>query len=136
VKALRHVPDFAALDDGLLLKVVGASANLFWPAGSFVFETGSPSEALYILLGGNVRILDGDDPDNVIAEIGPGDYFGELSLLRHSRHTKNAQAVENCEVMVLPKRSFEALLEADQDLAAQVRAKRAAEAELEAARLS
>ena len=129
VKALRHVPDFAALDDGLLLKVVGASANLFWPAGSVVFERGSPSEALYV-------ILDGDDPDNVIAEIGPGDYFGELSLLRHSRHTKNAQAVENCEVMVLPKRSFEALLEADQDLAAQVRAKRAAEAELEAARLS
>jgi CRP/FNR family transcriptional regulator, cyclic AMP receptor protein len=132
VKALRHVPDFASLDDGLLLKVVGASANLFWPAGSYVFEPGSPSEALYILLAGNVRILDGSDGDGVVAEIGPGDYFGELSLLRNSHHTKAAQAIDDCEVMVLPKRSFEALLEADDDVAEQVRTKRAGLEEKEA----
>jgi len=61
VRALRRVPDFSSLDDGILLKVVGASANLFWPAGSIVFERGSPSEALYIVLGGSVRISDGGD---------------------------------------------------------------------------
>lgn len=127
VRALRRVPDFAPLEDGLLLKVVGASANLFWPADSFVFEAGSPSDALYIVLGGKVRILEGDDQDGLVAEIGPGDYFGELSLLRNTQHTKGAQAIEDSELMVLPKRSFESLLEADPDLADQVRTKRAGE---------
>jgi CRP-like cAMP-binding protein len=127
------VPDFAALDDKTLLKIVGASANLFWPADRSVFEAGSPSEGLYIVLNGRVRILEGAS-EGSIGEIGPGDYFGELSLLANSQHTKSAQAIEDCELMVLPKRSFEALLEADSDLAEQVRTKRADA--LEDARLS
>ena len=125
VKALRRVPDFSPLDDGTLLKVLGASANLFWPAGRIIFETGSPSEALYIVLAGRVRIADAPGEGNDIAQIGPGDYFGELSLLRNSQHTKTAQAIEDSEIMVLPKQSFEALLRTDEDLAEQVRSKRA-----------
>jgi CRP-like cAMP-binding protein len=125
VKALRRVPDFSALDDSVLLKVVGASANLFWPSGSVIFETGSPSEALYIVLAGRVRIADTPQASDDIAQIGPGDYFGELSMLRNSLHTKSAQAIEDSEIMVLPKQSFEALLRTDEDLAEQVRGKRA-----------
>ena len=125
VRALRRVPDFSALDDGILLKVVGASANLFWPEGSVVFHAGSPSEALYIVLAGRVRIRDDSGDGSDIAQIGPGDYFGELSMLRNSRHTKRAEAVEDTEIMVLPKQSFEALMRSDPDLADQVRRKRA-----------
>jgi CRP/FNR family cyclic AMP-dependent transcriptional regulator len=130
VKALRRVPDFSSLDDALLLRIVGASTNLFWPAHSIVFEAGTPSEALYIVLSGHVRIRDGDAGAPVIGEIGPGDYFGELSLLLDSGHTKTAEAIEDCELLVLPKTSFEALLRADPDLAGQVRRKRAAEAQV------
>jgi CRP/FNR family cyclic AMP-dependent transcriptional regulator len=118
------VPDFSTLDDGVLLKVVGASANLFWPADSVVFEAGSPSEALYVVLSGRVRISEDGVGGNVVAEIGPGEYFGEISMLRNSRHTKTAQAIDDCEILVLPKRSFEALLQTDDDLADHVRRKR------------
>jgi CRP-like cAMP-binding protein len=123
VRALRRVPDFSGLDDRLLLKVVGASANLHWSSGSVIFETGWPSEALYIVLSGCISIQEGTPDEDDLARIGPGDYFGELSLLRNSLHTKRAQAIEDCELMVLPKRSFEALMEADTDLAEQVRSK-------------
>ena len=125
VKALRRVPDFAALDDRILLKIVGASANLFWHEGSVVFERDTPSEALYIVLAGCVRISNGIDDAEAIAQIGPGDYFGELSMLANSKHTKSARAIQDTELMVLPKSSFEALLRTDADLAAQVRSKRA-----------
>ncbi|MFN2490399.1 MAG: cyclic nucleotide-binding domain-containing protein [Actinomycetota bacterium] len=134
VRALRRVPDFSALDDGILLKVVGASVNLFWPGGATVFEQGSSSEALYILLGGRVRIADGSVEADDLAQISPGDYFGELSLLSNSMHTKSAQAIEDSEIMVLPKSSFEALLRTDEELAEQVRGKRAGY--VEEARLS
>jgi CRP-like cAMP-binding protein len=123
VRALRRVPDFSGLDDYLLLRIVGASANLYWPSGSLVFEAGSPSEALYIVLSGRVSIQDAHSTDGDLAQIGPGDYFGELSLMANSRHTKSALALEDCELLVLPKRSFEALMEADADLADQVRTK-------------
>ena len=124
VSALAAVPDFAALDDRTLLQIVGASANLAWSANSVVFEKGSPSEALYIILTGRVQIADVIDSDEVeVATLEPGDFFGELSLMLHTRHTKTARAVENAELMVLPKESFQELLAANADLADHFRRK-------------
>ncbi len=124
VKALKGVPDFATLDDQARLGIVGASAILFWPAGSLIFEKGSAAEALYIVLQGRVRIFEGRDGREVgIAEIGSGDFFGERSLLLEEIHSKSARALEDSELMVVPKQSFEDLLATDEDLRAQLRRK-------------
>jgi CRP-like cAMP-binding protein len=124
VSALAAVPHFAALDDRTLLQIVGASANLAWSANSVVFEKGSPSEALYIILTGRVQIADVVDSEEVeVATLEPGDYFGELSLMLHTRHTKTARALEDAELMVLPKESFQDLLAANTDLADHFRRK-------------
>ena len=122
VKALRSVPDLAALDDHALLRVVGASSNLFWPAGSVVFERGSESEALYVVLSGEVSITEpGEGGESEIARIGPGSSFGELSLMLHTTHTRDARATQDTELMVVPKDSFEDLLSSNADLAAHFR---------------
>ena len=124
VTALAAVPDFAALDDRTLLRVVGASANLVWTENSVIFEKGSPAEALYIILSGRVRIVDVVDGEDVeIATLEPGDFFGELSLLLHSRHSKTARAMELTELMVLPKESLQELLASNAELAGHFRRK-------------
>lgn len=126
VGTLRGVPDFAVLDDAALLEVVGASANLHWSEGSTVFSTGSPAEAVYVVLTGRVRILDPDGDGQEaeqVAEIGPGDYFGEHSLLLYTTHSKSAVTVEDSELMVIPKDSFQPLLGDNPELAAHFRAK-------------
>jgi CRP-like cAMP-binding protein len=118
VQALRRVPGFDVLDDRDLLRVVGVSVNLAWPKGSMVFEKGSPGDALYIVLSGEVRIYDEVAGTEVeITRTGPGDFFGEISLLLDSEHTKNVQAVEDSELLVLMKEPFWALLEKRPDLA-------------------
>lgn len=122
VTALRSVPDFALLDDVTLLRIVGASTNLFWEAGGTVFEAGSPSEALFIVLSGEVSVsepTEGDDPE--IARIGPGESFGELSLMLHTTHTRTARAVQPTELMVVPRASFEELLGSNPEVAARFR---------------
>ncbi|MGH7540345.1 MAG: Crp/Fnr family transcriptional regulator [Gemmatimonadota bacterium] len=118
VKALRSVPDFAALDDRTLLRIVGASANLVWPAGATVFERGSTSEALYVVLSGAVSVSEpsGDD-ETEIAVVRPGSSFGELSLMLRTTHTKTARTTEATELMVLPRESFEELLASSPELA-------------------
>lgn len=118
VTALRAVPAFGSFEDHDLLELVGTSANLCWPAGSTVFESGSEAEALYIVLSGRVRISEnGSD----VAEIEPGHFFGELSLLMHTTHTRTAATVEDSELMVLPKVSFQALLARNKEVAAHFR---------------
>lgn len=119
VNTLREVPDFADLDAAVLLHVVGASANLVWQAGGTIFEAGQPAEALYLVLDGQVRISDGDD--ETVGELGPGQYFGEQSLLLHTKHSRRAEAIEDCELMVIPRDRFQELLDAQPELASEFR---------------
>lgn len=121
VKALHRVPDFADLPEHTLLATVGASANLFWRSGDHVFDRGEAGEALYIVLSGEVRIL--EDGGQEVARITAGDYFGELSMLLHTTHSKTAVAAEDSELMVIPKASFQELMESSPELAGHFRRK-------------
>jgi CRP/FNR family transcriptional regulator, cyclic AMP receptor protein len=109
--ALRRVPLFSEVDDGALLQLVGAACNFCWRAGSVVFEQGTEAEALFVVLSGSVRILDVRDGREVeIARAGPGQFFGEHSLLLRRTHSKRAVAHEDTELMVLSKEHFDELL--------------------------
>jgi CRP-like cAMP-binding protein len=117
VQALRVVPAFASLADDAVLRIVGASANLAWRAGGLVFEKDTPGDALYIVLTGAVSILDVVDGREVeIGRVGPGEFFGEFSLLTDSTHSMTARAAEDSELMVLPKETFQELLECEPEL--------------------
>lgn len=122
VKALREVPDLAALDDDALFQLVGASANLFWRSGSVVFSEGSPADALYVVVSGRVRIAESDGGTEV-ATIAPCDFFGEQAMLLHTTHTRTAEAVEDTELMVIPEAAFHAALADNPELAAHFRRK-------------
>ena len=118
VKALRSVPGFDRLGGQELLCIVGASVNLRWSQGSYVFRRGTPGEALFVVLEGKVKIYDHVDGQEVaIATTGAGDYFGEMSLLADTTHTKSVKAVEDSELLVLMKEPFRELLDSSEDLA-------------------
>lgn len=121
VKALRSVPSLDQCDEGTLLCIVGDSVNLVWPAGRRVFEPGTPSEGLFIVLSGSVRILGDNGSD--IAALGPGEYFGELSLLLGTDHKRAVEAAEDSELMFVPKARFDALLESNPGLGEGIRRK-------------
>lgn len=117
VKALRHVPAFAGLDEPTLLELVGCSANLHWSSGQVVFDMDDHAEALYVVLSGRVRIVE-PGSEHVVATIGQGDYFGELSLMLDTRHSKTAITGTETELMVVPRESFQEILETRPELEA------------------
>ncbi|MBA3716857.1 MAG: cyclic nucleotide-binding domain-containing protein [Actinobacteria bacterium] len=121
VKALQAVPSLGICDERTLLEIVGDSVNLVWPAGHKVFEPGTPSSGLFIVLSGRVRVLrDGGDE---LAELGPGEHFGELSLLLGTMHQHAVEALEDTELMVVPKERFDALVGDNPRLAGEIRRK-------------
>jgi CRP/FNR family transcriptional regulator, cyclic AMP receptor protein len=122
VKALRSVPDFADLDDAGLLQLVGASVNLAFPEGSLVFEQGSPGEALCVVLSGEVRIFEAKDGEEIeVARLGPGESFGELSLMLRTVHSKTAEAIQDTELLMIPGEMFEEVLASNAELDAKFR---------------
>ena len=76
---------------------------------------------LFIVLSGRVRVLGSDDGE--LAELGPGEHFGELSLLFGTTHQSTVETLEDSELMVLPKESFDELLAEHPDLAQEIRRK-------------
>ena len=121
VRALQDVPGFESLDEGMLLALIGDSANLFWPAGSIVFERGGPSDGLYIVISGRVHVVAEDG--SVLAELGPGDFFGEMSLLLGQGHRHDVRVDEAAELMVVPKEKFDELIASQPELHRHIREK-------------
>ena len=119
VQALRALPQLAPFDESVLLELAGDSANLHWRAGSVVFERGSAADGLYIVLSGAVRVAGDGGVD--LALLGPGEYFGEFSLLLGTVHQHEVRAAEDSELLVVPRELVEALLAAHPEIAARMR---------------
>lgn len=99
---------FLSTSDAFILK--DCLPNRKYPAGTPIFLDGDPSSSAMLVDRGKVRIsvstLDGEKD---IAELGPGELFGEFGLLFESRRTASAYAVEDTSVIELPRNTLEIL---------------------------
>ena len=79
-------------------------------AGDTVFREGGLARNLYVVLEGHIQIFSHENGvETEVAELGPGDFFGERSLLRGSRHSASARASTAVELMVMTGTDFTAL---------------------------
>jgi CRP-like cAMP-binding protein len=77
VQYLGRVPLFADLDPEALDRVAACSAEIAFPAGAILIERGHPGSGMFIILEGRVAV----ELASMTAELGPGEFVGELSLL-------------------------------------------------------
>src|SRR4030095_4246550 len=80
---LRGVPLFTALDDAAVDELFGYLHPMELKAGSSLFRVGDAGDAMYIIERGHVRITvtDADGREVILASLGHGDFFGEMSML-------------------------------------------------------
>ncbi len=95
-------------------------------AGSVIIEQNALGDALYVLLDGECVVSrdvnqDGAHSDiEEIGRLGPGDLFGEMSLVDDLLTSARVTAMTGCRLAKMPRAKFEALLQADERLAAKV----------------
>src|SRR5262245_58155674 len=97
--ALRASPPFDALGSEQLARVAAATRRQPFEAGTGILQEGrGPSPALYVVRGGSVRVR---DDDRSLDEPGPGEVFGELSLLSGSGPTATVVAGDGLVCLVV-----------------------------------
>ncbi|MEA1985871.1 MAG: cyclic nucleotide-binding domain-containing protein [Candidatus Marinimicrobia bacterium] len=70
--------------------------------GDYIFKKGHPGDGMYIILKGEVQIIDknnNDSKDILLATLGNKDFFGELSLLDKSSRSASALCSDETEAL-------------------------------------
>jgi len=105
---LRNVPLFAEMDNDELEKLAGDLKRRFFAAGQTIFYQGDPGHAVYIIESGQVRIyVHGEEGQEVSVVIyGPGDLFGEMSLLDQKPRSATAAVMEDSVLLAMSADDF------------------------------
>ena len=84
------------------------SQSVHFPFGGVVFQQGQAGEAFYIVQSGRLRVIRQDENGNstTVGYLYAGDHFGEGALLHRQGHRATVRAVEDAEVLQVPKDEF------------------------------
>jgi serine/threonine protein phosphatase PrpC/CRP-like cAMP-binding protein len=86
---LRRMPLFRHLADDELRAFVQACETQSYQPGDLIFEEGTATDALHVLLAGTVVISSGD---TLISRVGPGQYVGSITVMDGGRRNGTARA--------------------------------------------
>jgi len=112
---LRSVPIFAALDDAAVEELCTLLTPAEFQAGKQLFYIGDAGDAMYLIEQGRVRIsiIDADGRDVTLAELGAGDFFGEMAILDGHGRSANAIVTEHARLAVLTRENFLTFVSSD-----------------------
>ncbi len=107
---LASVHPYDSLSDMDVRALAERCSALHIRAGDTLFSVGDPLDDLYVIVTGEMEML--DDADVQISLLGPRNSFGERALLKRDAATRTAIAVSDTAMIVVPGATFYALVDA------------------------
>jgi CRP/FNR family transcriptional regulator len=110
---------FAGLDGAVLEALADKAVNRKYRRGNVIFVQGEQGERCFAIVDGSVKIsaYHSDGREAVIAVLGPGDVFGELSLFDQAPRSADATAIEETELLSLDTTAITEAIRAHPELA-------------------
>ena len=106
--ALKKVPLFSGLSKRYLDLIAKQTDEVKEGAGTVLAKQGALGQEFLLLLEGGARV---EKDGTVIARLGPGDFFGEMSLIDGMPRSASVIAESPCVLLVIQSRSFRGLLD-------------------------
>lgn len=109
---LTRLELFAKLTPDALAKVAEKMGRERHSAGKIIFRQGEPGDKFYLIRRGSVDVIvdHGTHMERKLAQIGQGDFFGEVALMTGARRNATIIARENLEVYTLGVEDFKAAI--------------------------
>lgn len=118
---LRTVSLFSGLDDRAIAKLRTSAELLSYEPGKLIVEEGTPSDGLYLVRGGYVKVaLRAGQADAAVTYLRKGDYAGEVGLLLDEPWPFSLFALEHVEIVKIRREDFQSTLAAYPDMERQL----------------
>lgn len=110
---------FSELEGDLLADISARMVRRRYRKDSVVFVQGEYGTRCFVILTGSVKIsaYAPDGREAVLAVLGPGDVFGELSLFDEAPRSADATAIEDAELLSLDDRALTEVVRANPEVA-------------------
>jgi membrane protein len=83
----------------------------FYARDEYIFREGDSGRSIFYILSGRVRMEKSTgQAKKVLAEMGPGEYFGEMAALIHAPRTASARSLEESHIAVVNGDTLRSLL--------------------------
>ena len=111
IEFLRRLPLFAGMSDADLDNLYRMSTPLTLPPGHLLIEEGTPGDALYILIAGELEVTKRSGTHDVKLDVRrPGEVIGEMSLLDNAPRAASVRTLTESQVVKMSKETFEHVL--------------------------
>jgi len=91
------------------------------PAGTVIFNEGETGREMYVIQGGKINITKKiRDVEKVLATLGPGDFFGEMSVLNNKPRSASAVVADTAKLLVVEPKMFESMIRNNVEIAIRI----------------
>ena len=116
---LKAVPLFASFPEDQLRMLTSVITRRSLPRSTTVMASGDPTDSLYIVLSGRLKVMmsDAEGKEVILSILGPGEFFGEMGLIDDAPRSASVVSIEACELLSIAKRDFKKCLAENFDMA-------------------
>jgi CRP/FNR family cyclic AMP-dependent transcriptional regulator len=115
---LRRMPLLVGIGEAQLDVLAAGSVRRSFPKGRTIVSEGETSQSLYLLLSGRAKVQrsDSEGKEVILAILGPGEFFGEMSLIDDAPRSASVITIEPSDFISVNKESFKAVLNSSTDM--------------------
>jgi CRP/FNR family transcriptional regulator, cyclic AMP receptor protein len=117
IELLKRVPLFAGCSKGELRELAKSADELDIREGTVLTREGRPGREFFVLVDGTARVT---KAGKKVADLGAGDWFGEIALITNSPRTATVTATSPGDVLVITDRRFHSVVETMPSIALKV----------------
>jgi voltage-gated potassium channel len=113
---VASVPLFASLGASSIAEIMRFLRAQEAPAGVLIVRRGEPAQSMYFIAAGEVEV----ELPKAPVTLGPGQFFGEMAVLRKSRRTANVRARQPTKLLALDASDLHSLIQRNPEIGRQI----------------
>ena len=117
IELLKSVPLFAGCSKNELRELAKTADEIDLRQGTVLTREGRPGREFFVLIDGTAEVT---QKGKKIADLGPGDWLGEIALITDSPRTATVTATSAVDVLVITDRRFRSVVETMPSIALKV----------------